>query len=399
MNSSMRIGWLDFSNGEREKINAFLKLLEEKENLDELGLAPIRDGFANLFFPGLSTLVWRAKYFLIVPYALRDLEKIPGPNLARQLRDIERDCGRQLVKGDDNARVIGKNSLKNNAWVAQAPSAMYWSPLRNFGIFRQEDMSLSSLLRMLESGIPPASAPAGRLEADEGAMDDYGAGGAGPRRLWHPALPYKADWRDNLRISLSRKEAVFLKERILEKTANTLLGHILENNLTQIEQCGNFLDLEKIIDLFPNQMRDDYRLARDFSLFAEALRAAFALMISRDQHVAALNWFAQYKDSLAARAKVDIKAIYARLAPVDRNGLEPFLEQAREAMLREDDLKDLKTIVASRERAIKAMPKSGKAEPVLEWSGLYANNYRYGNCRNICKDIFAGLGLKAAANA
>ena len=71
----MQLGWIDFSKSERSKVLSVLDLLQEKGTLDELGIAPIRDGFANIFFPGTSTIQTRAKYFLIVPYALWDLER------------------------------------------------------------------------------------------------------------------------------------------------------------------------------------------------------------------------------------------------------------------------------------------------------------------------------------
>lgn len=53
----MPLGWIDFSKTERSKV------LTERGTLDELGIAPIRDGFSNLFFPGTSTIQTRAKYF------------------------------------------------------------------------------------------------------------------------------------------------------------------------------------------------------------------------------------------------------------------------------------------------------------------------------------------------
>ena len=46
----MQLGWIDFSKTERSKILGVLDLLGQG-TLDELGIAAIRDGFANLFFP------------------------------------------------------------------------------------------------------------------------------------------------------------------------------------------------------------------------------------------------------------------------------------------------------------------------------------------------------------
>ena len=59
----MELGWIDFSKNERDDILNTLDSLSEKGTLDELGIAPIRDGFSDLFFPGTSTLQTRAKYF------------------------------------------------------------------------------------------------------------------------------------------------------------------------------------------------------------------------------------------------------------------------------------------------------------------------------------------------
>ena len=50
----MQLGWIDFSKTERNKILSVLDLLSEPGTLDELGIAPIRDGFANLFYCQLA---------------------------------------------------------------------------------------------------------------------------------------------------------------------------------------------------------------------------------------------------------------------------------------------------------------------------------------------------------
>jgi hypothetical protein len=59
----VELGWIDFSKEERAKVLDVINLLSEDGTLDELGIAAIRDGFANLFFPGTSTIQTRAKYF------------------------------------------------------------------------------------------------------------------------------------------------------------------------------------------------------------------------------------------------------------------------------------------------------------------------------------------------
>ena len=83
----MQLGWIDFSKEDRQKAFDVINLLSEQGAVDELGIGIIRDAFANYFFPGTSTIQNRAKYFLIVPYVLR--EAVDGRYEERILRDIQ----------------------------------------------------------------------------------------------------------------------------------------------------------------------------------------------------------------------------------------------------------------------------------------------------------------------
>ena len=56
--SIVQLGWIDFSKTERSKILSVLDLLQENGTLDELGIAPVRDGFSNIFFPGTCVKRW-----------------------------------------------------------------------------------------------------------------------------------------------------------------------------------------------------------------------------------------------------------------------------------------------------------------------------------------------------
>ena len=131
----MQLGWIDFSKTERNKVLNVLDMLTESGTLDELGIAPIRDGFSNLFFPGTSTIQTRAKYFFIVPYALKELERSGevNPNkILRQLDAIERECGLTLLEQNaEEYGIIGKRSLQNGKWVKRTPADIYWAGLKN----------------------------------------------------------------------------------------------------------------------------------------------------------------------------------------------------------------------------------------------------------------------------
>src|SRR5690554_6244278 len=70
----MQLGWVDFSKEQKNKVLSVIDLLSEPGAVDELGVGIVRDAFSDIFFPGTSTIQTRAKYFIIVPYLLYELE-------------------------------------------------------------------------------------------------------------------------------------------------------------------------------------------------------------------------------------------------------------------------------------------------------------------------------------
>ena len=72
----MQIGFIDYSHDERNKILSTLKLLGDQTALDELGIGVVRDAYADLLFPGISTLQTRAKYFVLIPYLFQSAKEL-----------------------------------------------------------------------------------------------------------------------------------------------------------------------------------------------------------------------------------------------------------------------------------------------------------------------------------
>lgn len=70
-----QIGWIDFSQKDRNRVKRFIDLMGMGGVVDELGIGMIRDAMSNMLFPGFSTLYTRAKYFFITPYILFEKEK------------------------------------------------------------------------------------------------------------------------------------------------------------------------------------------------------------------------------------------------------------------------------------------------------------------------------------
>src|SRR5690348_5322597 len=102
--------WLDYSEHERRKMLDVVKLFSERDTRDELGVGSVRDAFADLFFPGTSTIQTRARYFLFVPWIYQELERRraePG-KIADRARRQETALIMALLQSGETEGVIGR---------------------------------------------------------------------------------------------------------------------------------------------------------------------------------------------------------------------------------------------------------------------------------------------------
>ena len=244
----MQLGWIDFSKEDRQKAFDVINLLSEQGAVDELGIGVIRDAFANYFFPGTSTIQTRAKYFLIVPYMLREaVDGRYGKDANRVLRAIdsaEKDCGIRLLEADPKAEgVIGSRVLPKG-WVARKPSDIYWNGIRTFGIFCDYGLSIPeyvSLAVKLKEQKSVSRLGNRNDDAEENNKDDSDAGDIGNIRFWNLPI-YHDDWRDNLTIELTQEEAFYLDKQIQKSTKGSLLEYVLKNRI-DLNEYDDFASL------------------------------------------------------------------------------------------------------------------------------------------------------------
>ena len=400
----MPLGWIDFSKSERNKVLSVLDLLSESGTLDELGIAPIRDGFANLFFPGTSTIQTRAKYFMIVPYALKDLEYSNESNPNRMLRtfdEIERKCGEMLISnGEDTDGIIGSRSLAQNKWVKRTPADIYWAGLRNYGIFTGGTLSLSEYIRAMcalknqKATITKLGNRNDNADADEG--DDKDAGELFQMQFWK-ITTYRDGWMDNLSIKLSSEEGSFLRQQIITAYPDSMLAFILHNSVTEIFACKTFQELDGLIKIFPEQIQNDYLLAYAFSSFLFVLRIVYNIVVSDGQNEAANALWEEVQPDLFERADVDLEAIIYRLSVYRNVSLCAFLRKAQ-ILMKNADLDSLKMEIKRRERELKTSRAKTLHPGEFDrdtWFGGGELDYRFGNAKVIIRDIFESEGTYA----
>ncbi len=386
----MELGWIDFSKNERDDMLSVLDSLSEKGTLDELGIAPVRDGFSDLFFPGTSTLQTRAKYFFLIPYAcveLAETENLTPRNAYSRLYELERKTAESLQSHQpDEKGVIGGSFVARKDWIKRPPSTLYWAGLRRYGIFNS-DCSLSEYLKILCETKRNKEI----LKLTENCRggeerDDNDAWHTGALRFFNIPRPEKiADAA--VTIKLTKTEADFLKERIFVSTRGSLLAYLLKNR-GEAMNCENFRQLSEIID--DEELKCDMAMAVRFSDFTYVLRVAYNLVVSKDKNDEALRAMNELSGDLNGIADIDFDMIFLRLK-LNNDGLKKFLSRAKEAM-RAGNVEELKKIVTAREKSIKgaARAKTLNADEAYadKWFCGHELEYRFSNAMNILRDVF-----------
>src|SRR5437016_8065320 len=127
--------WLSYSESERRKALDVISLFHERDTRDELGIGVIRDCFADLLFPGTSTIQTRARYFLFVPWINQELERkrIPSHQATDRSRLLQGRLRDALITGGEETGVIG---YRAGLHVQRLPSSVYWYGLRAWGLLR-----------------------------------------------------------------------------------------------------------------------------------------------------------------------------------------------------------------------------------------------------------------------
>lgn len=211
--SKSQLGWVDFSADDRDRVKHALKKLSEPGTLDELGIGALRDGFADLMFPGFSTIQTRAKYFITVPRIIHDYLRLKPQqrrkiSLQKYLAEQETDLADRLrarhAGESEKENGISGFSMQPGQSVSRPPSSIYWVGLRKWGIVK----TAGSLNQFLQ-GIQSRSGSFGQAQGDE--EDDHDAQ-ADAHLIYIDR--YVPTWRDDVCIRLTKSEASFLSEKI-----------------------------------------------------------------------------------------------------------------------------------------------------------------------------------------
>jgi Family of unknown function (DUF6361) len=199
--------WLDYSERERRKMLDVVDLFREHDTRDELGIGSVRDAFADMLFPGTSTIMTRARYFLLVPWTYQRLEKqrVRSAEIAARARKAELDLVEPIEQSDDNYGNIGKVAKTT---LKRLPSSVYWQGLSLWGI-RSFSGAQVQYHRSLDRYYAQLTRHGGRASERDVEHDDVIS------QNWHAGLVRPpVDFPTECSLSLTRREAEYLDERI-----------------------------------------------------------------------------------------------------------------------------------------------------------------------------------------
>lgn len=395
------LAWVDFTEEDRRKMAEVIDLFREQDTRDELGLGAIRDGLADLMFPGTSTLQTRARYFLFIPwiYQRHESRETAGADISKRARGDEINLIEGLVSGGEHDGVIG---IDKRAQLQRLASSVYWAGLGAWGIRRfmgsqeQYHRSWDSILRQRRSPV---------FDDDKEPLVGYQS------LTWDLRLPdAPKDFLKSSSLALSKYEAEYLQQCILG-LGETMLGHLVSDTKPVAE--SEFVWTHPEYDGFPITLQTHVDHAR---LFSEAMHGAallYNLMLAQERGDDEL--ISGYRDRFASWSAVMdgrqngfrswqrdlfwglVEGTRARIGVSTRRFVDGWLDLAIGSMNPEALVESVaaRALITQRERVLKrARARLGNPRALERWTGSAGAgqiNYRWHRVRTIVADILLGL--------
>ena len=394
--------WLDLTASDRDKMRRVLDLFKEQGTLDELGLGSLRDVLSEALFPGTSSIQTRLRYVFFVPWLYQRLEarRVRAGEVQQAARRAEIDLIGPLETNSDGAGIIGQRA---RGALVRLPSSVYWGALTRWGVFQPQQSQgwYQSRFDALVSG-----------RGAVGRADDPGVIWS-RQPHWHPRLPEPpAGFPWEASFALTHDEADFLRGRVEERCAGTLLAWLVRNGSDSPAE-----DVWKDPDALraPESIRETLELARRFSLHVEGIPLLYNLLVAERRR--------EVLDSDEAESIDEFRSGLAEWAAREADENHPFQPEAlwelvvrrggrlpypqrvfieswsrRIAELGPDSVADdvrLRALVAERELRLKrARARLANQSRLVDWNpgaGVGRMDFRWFRVRQLLIDLHRGV--------
>jgi hypothetical protein len=402
--------WLDYSEHERRKMLDVIDRFREADTVDELGLGAIRDAFADRMFPGTSTIMTRARYFLLIPWTYRRLEekRTPSSETQQRGRDAETRLMDAIEASEDSEGNIGKLAGEK---LKRLPSSVYWQGLAVWGI-RPFVGSQTQYHRALDAYHEKLRRRSGRQAERDVEHDDL----VPPN--WHGGLiePPK-DFPAVCSLRLRRQDADYLRERIVLSPGcrGSLLVELVRYGKREVET--EFVWQHPLCGRLGRDLAEVVEHARNFSEVMHGAALLYNLILAEQQEspgrVSAYrdalgNWIEgmETRHTAFARWRRDdfwdcVTKVNPAISPNTRTFVERWWDLTfRQGAERATRSGAARALVTERERQLKkSLARINNIRAIELWrgaSGARQLDYRWGITQRLLGDIFDGLGRRDA---
>jgi hypothetical protein len=397
--------WLDYSERERRKMLDIVDVFREHDTRDELGIGSVRDAFADMLFPGTSTIMTRGRYFLLVAWTYQRLEKqrVRSADIATRARRAELDLVEPIERSNDNDGNIGKvakNTLK------RLPSSVYWQGLSVWGI-RSFSGAQIQYHRSLDRYYAQLTRHGGRASERDVEHDDVIS------QNWHAGLVHPpTDFPAECSLSLTRREAEYIAERIRLSPASS--GSLLAELVTQRRRTDDvpFPWEHPYYSELPSKLREMLDHAQNFSEVMHGAPLLYNLILAEQAHQedrvskyrrGFAGWARSLSDRSHALAQWNRKRFWELVRTVNPRITAPTFEfintwcdlalSAATAQLGENPT--ARSLIREREHRLKKNLARIDNPPAQElWagdSGTAQLEFRWFISQRLLRDIFSGL--------
>jgi len=401
--------WLDYSEHERRKMLDVIDLFGEKTTRDELGLGGVRDAFADLLFPGTSTIQTVAKYFLFVPWIYLTLEKkrTASSKVGLRARKMEIELARQLEESGETDGVIGRIAKEK---LQRLPSSIYWQGLHQWGI-RVFSGSQDEYHRSLDLFYQRQRARRASRHEHEGESADEA-----DLHHWHIGLPHPDDdFPNGATLTLSGEEAEYLRERLLTNCSQSLMAYLVREHV-DVEATPFAWNLQTEL---PDNLRTQVEHGRNFSESLHGAQLLYNLILAEkrawqektDSYREDLDvWWQRVSGRMQILRTWDRREFWrivyqsnprvsSRARPFIRSWIDFVINAPELASL--IDGKQARQLVEHREFQLKGGLARVRNERARElWNGAAGAaqlDLRWNSARRIVADILTGLEAEAHA--
>lgn len=404
---SSTLSWLDFSSAERRKMLEVIQLFQDHETRDELGLGTIRDSFAEMLFPGTTTLQTRARYFLFVPwlYQMYEEQRLSGQNLPDRLLNDEIRLIGALQSAGENDGVIGQRAKQN---LHRFPSSIYWIGLGSWGIRKYNGTpyayysSLANHYRQLQI----------HRAAEEREI------GFQIHLNWDSNLPKRPDdFPAKASFKLRPVDAEYLRERLQYTCTGSMLAYLVGQDDPVLDEP--FVWLRPEMAQLPPALQNKLVHARNFSEIIAGTTLLYNLMLAQKRQATELvesysQRIAQWREMLRLR-ELDLREWNSKRLPfwdcVQEGGRIPaltarFVNSWLDMLFSSPTIPqvvnntDMCNLIESRETRLKGGRSRFRSARHLElWTGDAGSgqlDFRWRVAQRLIRDIQDGLRYEGA---